>query len=320
MAGVDPIYYIDQSIYFVLQALLLGYVLAGFYAEKAAQEYLAPRTLWLTSLCAMLTLSLIVSLDPFCVLGIFVPNWVKFLESLLVQFIVLTVAIGAYVYMIAVYKNNMASVPVKLRNGWIGICATFFLIHVIICGVGSITNNLFIFGIDSIVLIVHENLLLIVFQLNLWALSRGLLRLTRDMSNNSVGSDSFEEPLKKIARLRMLTVVVGSVITAYHLFSAVDRLSSTNALIKRADPSKFNPMNLLSQCVHLIVCLVLLFMARRPSQKPQNDKTGSTCGSESSKTGQPFSTPTTRPPTQQTDDSVASKVAIEITNNGNVIR
>lgn len=298
MAGVDPIYYIDQIIYFVIQAVFLGYVLSVLRVEIATQGYLAPRTLWFVSFCGMLVLSLIASLDPFCVLGLFVPNWLKFLESLLVQSIVLTVAIGAYVYAIAVYKYSMSSIPVKLRNLWIAICAAFFVIHVIICGVGAITNNLFVFGIDSIVLIVHENMLVVALNVNLWALRRGLLRLSRDMSANSIGNDSFNQPLKKIARLRRYTIFACTVINAYHIFSAVGRLSSTNAPITAPDPSKFTPSNLLSQCIHLLVCLLLIFMARRPSQKAES-KSGSAGGSSTtSKTAAGRPSLTTRTATQ----------------------
>jgi hypothetical protein len=263
--AVDPIYYVLQILFFVWGAVLLGFFGKGLVDELKAHSWLAPRGLWLTCLCCAVGFFVILQFDPRGILEIYSPNWIKFLEWVTLVALLDAFAFTAYMYLIVLYRQQMSSVPEGIRNMWLSVNCGFSVLHLLIAFIGSASNNIFWFAVDSLVLVLHEAILVIVLNVSICKLSQGLRRQTLEIG--AVGTTSnFKSALRKIWYLRIIVTVVAIVAGIYQLFdpgNAIDRLT-WGSQIKHYDNSKFSSVSLVSPLGSTGLYTLLLYMSRRP--------------------------------------------------------
>lgn len=277
---IDPAFYVCQIVFFVWAAVLLGCFIKAVIDEVAIHGwtrsgwFLSPRIIWLLCLCTTAGLFMVTQFDPRGALGIFNTPILKFVEWMTLVSLLVSIALTAYMYLIVMFRQNMNSMPKKARNFWFGLNLSFIFVHMIVSLIGSIGNNSRWYTADSVLLLVHEAILICVLYFACHKLAQGLRKQTNDV--NAIGdSSNFNAALRKLCLVRIISIVVYAFATAFQLFipsGLIDKLASPSATTELTpyQAYRFSPALLVTPILELGLLSFLLYMCQRPQEK--NDK------------------------------------------------
>lgn len=331
-SAVALLYYGLQAVFFVWTAVILGFFFQGLYVEVSTKSIYTPRSLWFICLCSSALLFLLLDLDPRGGLGLYPPAGLKFLEWITVVSVLVCVAITAYMYLIVLYKQTMSPVPPKLRNFWLVMNGGFSILHVCTSMTGAITNKLYWFGIDGILLAIHEIILVAVLNVGIYKLAKGLKLQTQQVAEINAGSassqkfkgSSFDSALKKMTYVRVLSIVAAAFIICFQILAptgVIDRLTSFSAPIPGYDFSVWSTNYLASPGIHIAINMIFLYMSRRPQQRDSSQPSSVARSTEHksrvssvepSPASQDSSTSRTRPSLTSSRSPVASTLDIQL--------
>lgn len=274
MVEASPGYYVTQAIFFTWQAILLGFALRGLIKEIKLKGWVTARSMWLNCLTCGITINLILQFDPRGIHGLFPAPGLKCLEWMTVLSVLVALMFTAYMYLIVLYRYNMSSVPIQVRNTWIILNIAFMIIHVILVSTGSLLRNQFIYGIDGVVIVIHEDFILLALNISIHKLSNALRAQTQEVSTSGYKSD-FSAAIKKLWHVRIGSLLAALVANIFQLAipgAAIDRLSKGNQPIVAYDNSSFSPITIVSPFLVSFLFTLLLYTSRRPQKNGANEK------------------------------------------------
>jgi len=254
--------------------------LFGFFVKILTDEvgscgWATARCLWACCLCLSSVVFVLSMLDPRTILGLYPPSALKFLEWAEMVTLSQSFAFSGYVYLMALYQRNVNTVPRFLRNYWLGINLSFSLVHVIFSIVGASTSNLYWFGVDGVILVVQEILMLVVLNISSCKLARYLYELTQERSSSTTlapaTNTNFESVLKKMWWVRMSSIFITISAVLFQLAApggALDCLAKPFTPI-RYDNTSFQVLSIIFPMIACVLHSVLLCMLRRPQFKSE---------------------------------------------------
>jgi len=271
MEVVDPIFYVTHVLFFVWGAVLLGFFVKDLIAEVLLNGWRTPRCLWVVCLCMSSTVYVLLQLDPRGILGLYSPAALKLIEWCVVLSVLQSFAFTGYMYLIAIYQRNLSPVPPLLRNYWLAFNLALTLLHVILSLIGSLADNLFWFGVDSCVLVVHEFSQILVLNVCICGLARYLQRLTQQQG--SIGmSTNFSHALRKMLFVRVGSIVIFVIVVLYQVLGpdgTLVRVSTPYMPILKYNSTTFSFSNIVGIFLIAVLHVLLLYMLRRPQAKSQ---------------------------------------------------
>lgn len=239
-----------------------------------SKGWFSPRSLWLNCLTCGNVIATILQFDPRGIHGLYHITGLKFLEWMTVLGVLQSLTFTAYMYLIVLYKYNMTRVPIQVRNVWIIINTSFMFTHIVLSAIGSLTENLFVYGVDSLVLLVHGDLIVVVLNVSICRLRQALGGQTQELSTSGCKSD-FSVAIKKLSYVCIISLIIAVLFSVYTLAApgAVDRLKSSYILMPSYENSAFSVSTIWSPFTVSAVYTLLLYSARRPQSKSSNGKT-----------------------------------------------
>jgi len=290
---INPLWYAYQVVFFVLGAVIFGYVLRCMISE-AANGLRSIRFAWAICLCISSGLFVLLFLDPRGALGLYPFPVIKLIEWAEILSLDNSLAFAGYTYMVAAYRRNRKSVPEYVRTCSIVGSILGTLVHVVLSVVGAATGNLYWFGVDAVVLVIQECLQLLVINVTLHTLSAYLKSLTQEKSTLGVVGTDFNSTLKKMMRVRVmsgLSVACGILIQiALPGIGALERLARPYSPIF-VDNTVFVPTQCLSPLgVCGLNCLFLYIIKRPQSDSEKSSMQRPTTATASSRVSRSAST------------------------------
>lgn len=261
-----PGYYVVQAVFLIWTAVIFGFFVKGLVSEVLLKGWFTARSLWLNCLTWGIAVEIILLFDPRGMYGLYMPSGLRFLEWMTIVSVLVGLIFTAYMYLIVLYKYNLKSVPVRVRALWIGINGAFILTHIVLSAVGSLTDNVFWYGVDGMVLIIHENLIILTLNVSIWKLTKALRAQTKDISTSG-GNSNFNVALKKLRCVCIVSIVAVLIATAYQLGGSgyIQRLKSYPQPATAYDNKTFSPLTIVTPLIIAGLYSLLLYSSRRPS-------------------------------------------------------
>jgi hypothetical protein len=282
--GVDASFYIFQIVFFVWGAVLLGAFVKCLIDEVKPNGWRTARAVWSYCLFASSTVFVITYLDPRTLLGLYSVHVV----NVLVWFEVLTlsqsIAFAAYMYLSALYRRNVGSVPPLLRGSYLWFNIGCSLAHAVLSLVGAATDNMFWLGVSELFLVVQETVIILVLHVSLCKLARYLQSLTQAQTAVGAKFIDFKDVLRKMCWVRVSTIIFYLFACIYEIAlpgQAMDRLSKPHTPFS-IDNSSFQIIFLASPLMVCILHCIILYMMLRPQSKSEKSSRTPTKESSSS--------------------------------------
>jgi len=165
----------------------------------------SPRLFWCGCLCASGTVEVLKQLDPCSALGIYSPVWINFLGSVGSALLLDSGACALYMYLTVLHTQHLSHVPNQLRDVYLAANLALTFLIILSSLVGSASNNMFWYGIEAWVLIVHQVFNTVLLNVSLSLLTSVLLNMTILMP-----SANFRAAIRKMRFLRVAIVVLVS--------------------------------------------------------------------------------------------------------------
>jgi len=269
--GADPAFFASQVIFFVWAAVLTGFFVKCLMDEVSLEAWRTSRTVWSCCLCVSSTIFVIDQLDPRAILGLYPSQLVKFIEWAEIVAAMQSVAFAGYVYMTAMYRRNMGSVPAFLRNFWLGFNLVFSLTHLVLGAIGAATDNVLWFGISEALLVVQEVAIVAVLNVSIAKLSRYLRQLTQEVTSVGGTATNYGTALRKMSFVGVITVGIAIIACIFEIAAPghiVDNLSHPGAPIFYIN-SQVSAQTLVFPALICVLHSLLLYMIRRPRSKSE---------------------------------------------------
>lgn len=265
---VHPAYYAFQVVYVVWASILLGFFIIQLQHEVRAEGWkLTPRTMFLELLCVSSSIFLLGHLDPRGFLGIYSPPVMKFIELFAIICMLQSCGAVLYVYLIVTFQQNLTRVPKRLRSIWRGFHCAFFVCEIVSILTMAISDRYFWSGVNISFLASHEIALVLVLNVSLCRLSRGLNKLNND---KTLTLASFDGALRKIYIVQSASCLLATLTILYQLApgGGVERLKNWEERIPQYPSNDFSIISLASPTLVCCCHSICLFISRRPSTKP----------------------------------------------------
>lgn len=267
----NPIYYAVQAVFLVWNVGIFAFFTKGLFDEVSSKGWFTARSLWLNCLTCGVAIEIILLFDPRGIFGLYPPHGLKFLEWMTIISVLVGLMFTAYMYLIVLYRYNFKSVPVRVRAFWIGINVIFIAIHVVLSAVGSLSNNLFWYGVDGLVLILHEDLIVLTLNVSIYKLTTALHAQTKEISTSG-GNSNFSVAIKKLRCVCIVSLVAALITNAYQLGApgTLDRLKFNPQSMSAYNNTNFSPLTVVTPFIIASLYTLLLYSSRRPQTKSQN--------------------------------------------------
>jgi hypothetical protein len=214
----------------------------------------------------------------------YTPTLIKLIEWIVIITISQSVAFAGYMYLTAQYHRNLNSVPISLRNYWLGINLSFSTVHAVLSIIGTATGNLFWFGVDGVILVVQEVGLIVVLNISISKLCSYLQKMTQEKAVLGAVGTNFDGPLRKMMWVRVTSILITVFAAAFQLAapgSAFDRISKPYTPIV-LDNATFNILVVISPTLACTLHCWLFYLLRRPQPKSERSSEKNVTMKESS--------------------------------------
>lgn len=264
---MHPLVYVFQLVPFVWGSVLFGTFLYALRSEFLLNGFLVtPRFFWCSCLCVSSFIFILLQLDPLGALDMYPPPLIKFLEWVGTSLLLDSVSCALYLYLIVLYQQHLAQVPRLLFLMWSGINLTATFLVLLVCVIGSASNNYFWYGICIVIVIVHELLIAVLLNVSLSKITSILKTMSSDGSNDPI----FKAAIRKIRFVRLVCTSILCFVLGHQLFGSESFLE----LLAWGQPIPAYPIGefvLDFWIPPILLCAVhtlLLYTLRRPQQKP----------------------------------------------------
>jgi len=269
----DPIWYALQIVFFVISATMFLFFLAALHREFAERKHISwedvtGRDLWILT-CVVSSFIIVVNqFDPRGLLGIYSMQGIYFLEYLALLLEMLSYGCAVYLYICVYFLQHLSQTPKWLKILLLAFNIVFFMIEFLLVLVGSITDNAFFFDLNQgIVMPIHQIQNLLVWDISLCQVAYVIKK------NCVMKPEAYQKPLRKMYMLMFFPTVLMLIGLIYE-FSQTSSVSSFGQPITPYDNDVFNPLEIVTIVVKLVLNLVMLYAIRRPRSSSRETTSG----------------------------------------------